>query len=53
MSKRLLSLFTEMNRSGTTILIATHNKKLIKGVKANILHIENGTLIDTSFEPSI
>jgi len=53
MSKRLLSLFTEMNRSGTTVLIATHNKKLIKGVKANILHIENGTLIDTSFEPSI
>lgn len=52
MSKRLLSLFTEMNRSGTTVLIATHNKKLIKGVKANILHIENGTLIDTSFEPS-
>jgi cell division transport system ATP-binding protein len=53
MSKRLISLFTEMNRSGTTVLIATHNKKLIKGVKANILHIENGTLIDTSFEPSI
>ena len=53
MSKRLLSLFTEMNRSGTTVLIATHNKKLIKGVKANILHIENGTLIDTSFEPSV
>jgi cell division transport system ATP-binding protein len=52
MSKRLLSLFTEMNRSGTTVLIATHNKKLIKGVKANILHIENGKLIDTSFEPS-
>ncbi|MDG1127063.1 MAG: cell division ATP-binding protein FtsE [Hellea sp.] len=52
MSKRLLSLFTEMNRSGTTVLIATHNKKLIKGVKANILHIENGILIDTSFEPS-
>ena len=52
MSKRLLSLFTEMNRSGTTVLIATHNKKLIEGVKANILHIENGTLIDTSFESS-
>lgn len=52
MSKRLLSLFTEMNRSGTTVLIATHNKKLMKGVKANILHIENGKLIDTSFEPS-
>ena len=33
MSKRLLKLFIEMNRSGTTILIATHDKKLVKGYK--------------------
>lgn len=52
MSKRLLKLFIEMNRSGTTILIATHDKKLVKGINANILNIENGTLINTNFNSS-
>ena len=43
--QRLLKLFSEMNRMGTTVLIATHDIDLIRGMHADILRIENGQLV--------
>ena len=43
--QRLLRLFSEMNRMGTTVLIATHDIDLIRGMHADILRIENGQLV--------
>jgi len=42
--RRLLRLFSEMNRMGTTILIATHDITLIREIQADILRIEGGQL---------
>jgi len=42
--KRLLRLFAEMNRMGTTVLIATHDTHLIDELDARILRIENGRI---------
>lgn len=44
MGLRLLRLLQEMNRTGTTILIATHNEALIKETVADHYHLENGQL---------
>lgn len=44
MGQRLLRLFTEMNRGGTTVVIATHDEGLMGGITADRLHIENGRL---------
>ena len=44
MGQRLLRLFTEMNRGGTTILIATHDQGLLNGIRADKLHLEEGQL---------
>ena len=41
---RLMGLFRELNRSGTTILIATHDTNLIANAKQQVLHLENGRL---------
>jgi cell division transport system ATP-binding protein len=47
LAKRLLHLFVELNRLGTTVLIATHDLKLVSQVKAKTLHLEAGELSET------
>lgn len=47
LAKRLLHLFVELNRLGTTVLIATHDLKLVSQVKAKTLHLELGELSET------
>ena len=42
--RRLLRLFAEMNRMGTTILIATHDTHLINEIQARIIRIDNGNI---------
>ena len=41
---RLLYLFEELNRRGTTVVIATHNQALIDRFGHPVLHIEDGRL---------
>jgi cell division transport system ATP-binding protein len=44
MAKRLLRLFIELNRQGTTVLLATHDEHLIKLAHGRALHLEGGSL---------
>jgi len=44
LARRLLHLFVELNRLGTTVLIATHDHKLLQQAKAPVLHLERGGL---------
>jgi cell division transport system ATP-binding protein len=44
LAKRLLHLFLELNRLGTTVLLATHDEALIKQSKKPVLRLEAGTL---------
>lgn len=46
MGRRLLRLFGEMNRTGTTILIATHSQNLMDEIPARILRLKNSRLIE-------
>jgi len=39
---RLLYLFEELNRTGTTVVIATHNETLVDRFKHNQLHLDKG-----------
>jgi cell division transport system ATP-binding protein len=48
LAKRLLHLFLELNRLGTTVFLATHDLSLIKQAKGQVLRLENGTLKDES-----
>lgn len=44
LAKRLLHLFVELNRLGTTMLIATHDRGLVKQADKPVLHLEEGLL---------
>jgi cell division transport system ATP-binding protein len=44
LAKRLLHLFLELNRLGTTMLIATHDKGLVRQAERPLLHLEAGEL---------
>lgn len=44
MAKRLLRLFTELNRLGTSIIIATHDYQLMSQFSAPRMMLENGRL---------
>jgi cell division transport system ATP-binding protein len=44
LAKRLLHLFMELNRLGTTVLLATHDAQLIAQSRADVLHLEKGKL---------
>jgi cell division transport system ATP-binding protein len=44
LAKRLLHLFLELNRLGTTVLIASHDVQLIKQSKAPVLRLDAGKL---------
>jgi cell division transport system ATP-binding protein len=43
-AQRLMQLFKEMNRIGTTVIVATHNETLVARHPAPALHIANGRL---------
>ncbi|MFC4725551.1 cell division ATP-binding protein FtsE [Glycocaulis abyssi] len=44
MARRLLRLFVELNRLGTTVLIASHDIALIRSVNAPVLELAEGRL---------
>ncbi|HIF10377.1 MAG TPA: cell division ATP-binding protein FtsE [Sneathiellales bacterium] len=44
MGSRLMHLFQEMNKLGTTVVIATHDVTLLKDVEASVMALENGRL---------
>ncbi|MEO7278166.1 MAG: cell division ATP-binding protein FtsE [Sphingomicrobium sp.] len=47
MAKRLLHLFTALNRLGTTVVVATHDVGLISATAgAELIRLENGALVD-------
>ena len=44
MAKRIMYLFTELNKQGTTLLIATHNQEIIRENDKPRFHLSKGTL---------
>ena len=50
---RLLYLFEELHKSGTTVLLATHNRALVQRFPHPEIRLENGELIEMESEHSL
>ena len=48
LSLEIMNLFRDMNARGTTVLVATHDRELIKWVGRRVIHLENGQLAGAS-----
>lgn len=46
----IFNLFLEINRSGTAILMATHNRSFLDDYPARIIKCENGNILDSDQE---
>jgi cell division transport system ATP-binding protein len=51
LSLEIMNLFRDINASGTTVLVATHDRELIKWVGRRTIHLENGQLLQMPGEP--
>ncbi|VBB69678.1 Cell division transporter, ATP-binding protein FtsE (TC 3.A.5.1.1) [invertebrate metagenome] len=51
-ARRILHLFIELNKLGTTIIIATHNEHLVRRFNFPCMHLESGSLIHTPDQDS-
>lgn len=50
-SYEVMKVFREINKSGTAILMATHDYELIESFPCRVLKCEKGRLIDSAIEP--
>ncbi len=46
LSLEIMNLFRDINSSGTTVLVATHDRELIKWVGRRTVHLEHGRMLD-------
>ncbi len=44
---RLMYLFEELNKLGTTVVVATHNENLVERLKHPILRLQDGTVVSS------
>jgi cell division transport system ATP-binding protein len=43
-SREIMRIFTEINRDGTTIVMATHDKDIVDAMNKRVIAIENGEI---------
>ena len=47
LSLEIMNLFRDINAGGTTVLVATHDRELIKWVNRRTVHLEHGRLLQS------
>jgi cell division transport system ATP-binding protein len=52
LSLEIMNLFRDINASGTTVLVATHDRELIKWVGRRSIHLEHGHLLEVPSDES-
>lgn len=51
-SIKTMQLLEEINQTGTTVIVVTHNQELVNNMKKRVIRMENGRIIDDKKEGS-
>ena len=43
---KVIELLLRINKLGTTVILATHNKEVVSKIKRRVVHLKNGKIID-------
>jgi cell division transport system ATP-binding protein len=49
----VMKYLKEINEKGTTILMATHNKDIVRGMKKRVIYVKDGLIIDKKYENTV
>jgi cell division transport system ATP-binding protein len=52
LSLEIMNLFRDMNARGTTVLVATHDRELIKWVGRRVIHLDHGHMVGAGEHPA-
>ena len=45
-SWEIVKLLSDINKKGTTVVMATHNTDIVKSLGKRVIHIEKGKIVD-------
>ena len=51
-SKEIMKVIDSINKDGTTVVMATHDKEIVNRMKKRVIAIENGVKINDSLKGS-
>jgi cell division transport system ATP-binding protein len=46
-AEEIMQLFLDINARGTTVIVATHNREVIKRLNRRVVALENGRRVET------
>lgn len=49
-SQEIMEVLDAINRRGTTVIVATHDRAIVDAMKKRVIHLENGVIVRDSME---
>lgn len=49
-SQEIMEVLDAINRRGTTVIVATHDRAIVNAMKKRVIHLENGVIVRDSME---
>lgn len=52
-AENVMQYIKEINKRGTTVLMATHNKEIVREMKKRIIYVQDGYIIDKTYKNNV
>ncbi|MEM4992774.1 ATP-binding cassette domain-containing protein [Priestia sp. SB1] len=52
-AQNVMNYLKEINEKGTTVLMATHNKEIVREMKKRIIYVQDGYIVDKTYKNNV